>query len=121
MSQTRKASTDTLTLEQREFLAGSHVAKSDAASPEASDEEPEALRADRPRTEPRRATTNTDTELTCSGRISRQPVTVRLAADVTERLRRVCAERSITYDEPRSQQGIVEDALRKWLRRHGYS
>lgn len=46
-------------------------------------------------------------------------VTLRLSTAAVRALRRVAAERSLDYEEPYSQQAIVEAALREWLTRNG--
>lgn len=46
-------------------------------------------------------------------------VTLRLTPAAVRALRRAAAERSLDYEEPFSQQAIVEAALREWLTRNG--
>ena len=56
-----------------------------------------------------------------SGRAaSLRSVTLRLHPDVAALLRRAAIERSLEYDEPYTQQGIAEQALRDWLTGKGY-
>ena len=47
-------------------------------------------------------------------------VTLRLTPEVAVLLRRASIERSLEYDEPYTQQGIMESALRDWLVAQGY-
>ncbi len=48
-------------------------------------------------------------------------VTVRLQHSLAHALRRASIERSLHYDEPYTQQAIVEAALTAWLKQHGCS
>lgn len=119
MSQQRRKSVDTLTSEQREFLgAGVNVARTrtEAGPPRPPIGTTRTEQLTRPGTE-----SDSNTALITRSRrtrAARHPVTLRLSSDVAEELRQVSAIRSINYEEPWSQQGIVEDALRRWLSRH---
>ena len=46
--------------------------------------------------------------------------TLRLTPELATLLRRASVERSLEYEEPFTQQGITEAALRDWLAAHGY-
>jgi len=50
-----------------------------------------------------------------------QSVTIRLSRSSALALRRVSIQRSLDYQEPYSQQAIVEAALTAWLTHNGYS
>lgn len=53
-------------------------------------------------------------------RESLRSVTLRLRTSVADALRGASIERSLDYQEPFSQQAIVEAAVRNWLHHEGY-
>ncbi len=48
------------------------------------------------------------------------PLTARIPAEMFQALKRASFERQLQGVEPNSMQDIVEEALRPWLRKHGY-
>lgn len=71
--------------------------------------------------EPKPVTTRLNaTPLNPAAQSSLVPLTARIPADMFHALKRASFERQLEGTEPSSMQGIVEEALTPWLRKHGY-
>ena len=53
-------------------------------------------------------------------RVGLIPVTVRLRPEIAAALKRASLERQLAGTEPNTQQEVVEQALRPWLKREGF-
>ncbi len=111
MPKNRRSVLATLTAEQEAFLRPEPEQR-DVPAPNASHlPERETRVDDAVRKEANTASTNRARPL--------RSVTLRLNPDVAVLLRRASIERSLDYEEPFTQQGITEHALRDWLASHG--
>ena len=106
MPNKRKTSWESLTTDQQAFLIGSTTSSDEPVQ--------RSVRRDEAVLRPSPAADE------ATSHAPRQPVTLRLPLPLVRALRRAAAERSLDYDQPYTQQAIVESALDHWLRSAGY-
>lgn len=113
MPKNRRSALPTLTAEQNAFLRPESKLRDVPAANESRSREPQT-RVDVSVTKEANATSTNRAR-------SLRSVTLRLTPNVAEHLRRNSIQRSLDYEEPFTQQGITERALRDWLLSHGYA
>ncbi len=118
MQPKRRNTFDSLTAEQEHFLAGTPPPVQEAL-----ETPPRPLASLVERMNPPAASRPTVMAIHQNGTPGFQtvrPITVRLRLQTAQAMRRACAQRSIDYVQPYTQQDIMEEALVGWLRSQGY-
>ena len=126
MAKKRQSTTDTLTAEQNVFLHpdSNRLPRSTTQAPASRPDTPKVVKMPKHRTstrQPRRPEPRPQVCIPSRRGQTLQSVSLRLHPGVVRALRKAAGERSVDYEEPFTQQGIAEEAIRRWLEDRAYS